>query len=200
MTAPPSPWEQLDGEHARDFERFLSYLHLGPSRTNVATAGVCGCSEALVRRLAVAWDWKERAAAYDRQRGRKVSDCLLEAVQGDVATYRDALTAYRDQQVRNAEALTNAASLMLQLCVRSVKQLQESGAAVPPASLGSLSAAACKMLEQSSNTVASLLGIDELTAMLDDDDDNPRPGPPLLEPLPGSTGETAEALRNVARA
>jgi hypothetical protein len=186
--SPRNPWEQIPGEPARAHERFLTWLHLGGSRTNVAAAEVCGCSEALIRNHARAWDWKERARAYDAERLPKLSDRLREAVADD---QRAALQAFRDSQQRTAEALNACAFLMLRLCVKSLKTYADASVPIPPATLANVAATAGRLLEQSGNAVGALLGLDELSAALGLDADDDRPA------QPGSDPESVAALEEI---
>jgi hypothetical protein len=186
--AAPDPWLQISGEPSRLFDRFLAYLHLGPARTNVAAAKVCGVSEALIRSHAKAWSWRERAQAYDRERLPKVSDRLREAVDDD---RREALLVFRDSQHRTAQALNACALLMLRGCVRTMQQMARDNVPIPVATLGTISSAAARLLEQSANATGSLLGLDEIAELVGLDN----PGGPTL--LPGSEPETADALEEI---
>lgn len=115
----PEPWAQREGEPARAYERFLTWLHLNGARTNTAAAELCGCSEGTIRAHATAWNWKERAQAWDKQRLPKLSDRLREVVDDD---RRAALRSFRDSQIKQADAMSALALQVLELCDRSLKK------------------------------------------------------------------------------
>jgi len=66
-----NPWDQLEGEKPRDYQRFLDYLSLGPARTvrrlieRYESEGKKAFSVSLYAKLSMRYDWVERARAYD---------------------------------------------------------------------------------------------------------------------------------------
>lgn len=199
MTADPStswPWQQLEGEPGREFGRFLTYLHLGAGRTFAAAAKVCSCSEALIRKNAAAWQWRERAAAYDRSALADLNERLRVAVGEE---QEEALIVFRRQQALQAEALFTSAGLLLQLCERSTRKLLEADQAVPPATISGLASTAARLLETASENMARILGLDEAMAILAEDTEEGSPLRRNPEPMPGASGAGVEALERAAR-
>ncbi len=69
-------WDQGQGcrgaEEPQDaYDRFLQFLELGPDRTHTALSKVLGISSQAIGRIAARFNWKKRAEAYDRAKGRK---------------------------------------------------------------------------------------------------------------------------------
>lgn len=184
-----APWEQREREPALAYERFLAWLHLNGARTNVAAAELCGCSEATIRANSVAWSWKSRAQAWDRERLPKLSGSLQTAAEDK---HRAALQSFRDSQQKTADAMSACAWLMLSLCVKSLKKARDDGQTIPPATIATLAAGAGRLLEQAGNSVGAILGLDELAAAMGlDDEDRPVPT------LPGSDPESLAAMEAI---
>jgi len=69
-------WDQGQGcggaeEPQEAYDRFLQFLELGPDRTHTALGKVLGISSQAIGRIASRFNWKKRAEAYDRSKGRK---------------------------------------------------------------------------------------------------------------------------------
>ena len=66
----PKPWQQQPDEPPNWYDRFHTYLTLGPTRTLAAAyriwAGSQGRPSRTAREQSTNWKWKERAMAYDR--------------------------------------------------------------------------------------------------------------------------------------
>lgn len=200
MTTDPStiawPWQQLEGEPGRDYGRFLNYLHLGAGRTFASAAKVCNCSEALIRKNATAWQWKERAASYDRAALADLNERLRVAVADE---QEEALIVFRRQQALQAESLFMTAGLLLQLCERSIRKLLETDQTVPPATISGLASTAARLLDTASENTARILGLDEVMAILAEDSEEGAPLGRNPEPMPGASGAGVEALERAAR-
>lgn len=69
-------WDQGQGcrgleEPPEAYDRFLQFLELGPGRTHTALAKILGISSQAIGRVAARFNWKKRAEAYDRSKGKK---------------------------------------------------------------------------------------------------------------------------------
>jgi hypothetical protein len=71
-----APWDQGQGvkgatETPEAYDRFEQFLELGPERTLTALARILGISHQAISQTAARINWKKRAEAYDRSKGRK---------------------------------------------------------------------------------------------------------------------------------
>jgi hypothetical protein len=71
-----APWDQGQGvkgatESPEAYGRFTQFLELGPERTLTALARILGISHQAISQTAARFNWKARAQAYDRSKGRK---------------------------------------------------------------------------------------------------------------------------------
>ena len=71
-----APWDQGQGvkgstETPEAYDRFMQFLELGPDRTLSALARILGISHQAISQTAARFNWKARAQAYDRSKGRK---------------------------------------------------------------------------------------------------------------------------------
>jgi hypothetical protein len=69
-------WDQGQGcrgleESAEAYDRFVQFLELGPDRTLTTLAKILGISHQAIGKVAARFNWKKRAEAYDRSKGRK---------------------------------------------------------------------------------------------------------------------------------
>lgn len=69
-------WDQGQGfkagsESAEAYDRFVQFLELGPGRTFTAIAKVLGVSQSAISQTATRFNWKARAQAYDRAKGKE---------------------------------------------------------------------------------------------------------------------------------
>ena len=69
-------WDQGQGykggaETAEAYDRFVQYLEMGGSRSAKALAKILGVSQQAVQQTASRFNWKARAQAYDRAKGKE---------------------------------------------------------------------------------------------------------------------------------
>jgi hypothetical protein len=69
-------WDQGEGfkgptESPEAYDRFVQFLELGPERTLAALAKVLGVTPQNLGQMAKRFNWRKRAEAYDRAKGRK---------------------------------------------------------------------------------------------------------------------------------
>jgi len=71
MNVQAQPWERQKGESAKSFEAFATFRDLGPERTISEVSKRLQKSGSLLYRWSNAWDWDERARAWDNEQDRK---------------------------------------------------------------------------------------------------------------------------------
>ena len=80
-TGSTAPWEQQPGESAKAFEAFETYRDMGASRSNAKVGQKLGKSKTLIDRWSSAYNWPDRARAYDRDLDRQAHDQAVRSVQ-----------------------------------------------------------------------------------------------------------------------
>ena len=86
--------------------------------------------------------------------------------EAEQARHRAQLVAFRDAQHRRAELLSDAAERLLELVVESTRAHLAAGTLLQPTQLGSALTAAARSLEASGSTEATVLGVEQLLAEL----------------------------------
>lgn len=83
-----NPWDQRPGEPGEDYNRFLSYLRMGRTRTVVGAyrvhsgnTGVKNCPPAWSA-TSIRWDWADRAALYDAAQQKIALQKQMDALEG----------------------------------------------------------------------------------------------------------------------
>jgi len=71
------PWEQQPGESTKAFEAFRTYRDMGTERSVRKVSRQLTKSETLLKRWSSAYDWPERAHAYDRELDRQAHDAAV---------------------------------------------------------------------------------------------------------------------------
>lgn len=59
------PWSRQPGETSKAYEGFTAYLNLGSQRSVRLVSEQLSKSQTVIKRWSSAWNWVERAAAYD---------------------------------------------------------------------------------------------------------------------------------------
>lgn len=68
------PWDRLDGESVKAFEAFCIYLNLGLERSITKVVQELNKSRALIGRWSSAFEWVDRASAYDADVQRRARE------------------------------------------------------------------------------------------------------------------------------
>lgn len=80
-TESTAPWEQQPGESAKAFEAFETYRDMGAARSNAKVGQKLGKSKTLIDRWSSAYNWPDRARAYDRDLDRQAHEQAVRNVQ-----------------------------------------------------------------------------------------------------------------------
>lgn len=159
------PLAQLEREPSRAYERLLTFANLGPGRSLKKAADVAGCSESTLRAHARDWQWAERIGAFDRQQLGQLS---FRAAQDSTEAHLAALGAYRDQQLRQSEVLTEAAEALLAAALRTLATMKKQNVDLPPTAVGPAMQSAARLLDTSSNQLSNHLAVEELLKAMDE--------------------------------
>lgn len=165
------PWERQPGETTRAWEAFKLYRDMAPAERSMDGAYHLTLTEpqkaAKSRHKAPgAWkdwaidhDWKQRAAAYDRdqeRRRRQERDRVHDAE----------MKRFRAQLQKDAQAAADVARIALTKGAQGLKDLDMKGA--KPGAVASLLRAAAALTGVANETLFVGLGLDELMTTLED--------------------------------
>lgn len=114
------PWEKKESEGNRAYELFRVYASIPPEgRTLASVEKIAECSEQLVKRYSAAWNWLDRARAWDIEKQRAVDETVLTELE---KTTRDQL-----RTLANAREL---ASIVIGEHLEDVKEFRAKGESV----------------------------------------------------------------------
>ena len=99
-------WDRQPKETAKAYEAFCVYRDLGVGRQYAKTARELEKNESLIRRWAMAWNWKERAEVWDksvteaarREAIQERMEILKETNQAARDIWQELLTAFKGKQ------------------------------------------------------------------------------------------------------
>lgn len=77
QTTTPMIYERRQDETSRPYEAFLTYLMMGPQRSQRKVANVLGKSPTIICRWATKYQWRERAQAFDDERARAILATMM---------------------------------------------------------------------------------------------------------------------------
>jgi hypothetical protein len=107
------PWERQPGESSRAYEAARLYFEMGPGRSLVAVGQKVGKSRGLIERWSARWNWRERAAGYDRHLAAIEMDARRQAFAEEAERWAQRQADLREQEWEASRALLQRAHDML---------------------------------------------------------------------------------------
>jgi hypothetical protein len=151
-------------ENADQYSCFQKYLILQGGRTFRSLAQVTGHSSSGLSSWADKFNWQKRAAAYDKD---QMAIVWKEAEKFQKNTHRDAIVEFRESSERQAKMMAKVSEDLLRVLGSRIAKAEEEGEEVPMALVSGLLRAAASISEQSRQSWANSLGINEMLEMVD---------------------------------
>jgi hypothetical protein len=151
-------------ENADQYSCFQKYLIMQGGRTFKALARVTAHSSAALSRWADTYSWQKRAAAYDKD---QMAIVWKEAEKFQKNSHRDAIVEFRESSERQAKMMAKVSEDLLRVLGSRIAKAEEEGEEVPMALVSGLLRAAANISEQSRQSWANSLGINEMLEMVD---------------------------------
>lgn len=151
-------------ENADQYSCFQKFLLLQGGRTFKALESVTNHSAPTLASWADTFNWQRRAAAYDKE---QIAIVWKEAEKFQRNTHRDAIVEFRESSERQARMMARVSEDLLRVLGKRIAQAEEGGEEVPMALVSGLLRAAANISEQSRQSWANSLGINEMLEMVD---------------------------------
>lgn len=151
-------------ESADQYSSFQKFLLLQGTRTFAALESITNHSIPTLSKWAETFNWQRRAAAYDKE---QLAIVWKEAERFQKNTHRDAIVEFRESSERQAKMMARVSEDLLRVLGKRIAQADEEGEEVPMALVSGLLKAAASISEQSRQSWANSLGINEMLEMVD---------------------------------
>jgi len=151
-------------ETADQYSVFQKFLLLQGNRTFAALEQVTGHSTAAISKWADAYNWQKRAAAYDKN---QMAIVWKEAQKMQRNSHRDAIVEFRESSERQARMMARVSEDLLRILGKRIQQADQEGEEVPMNLVSGLLRAAANINEQSRQSWATSLGVNEMLDMID---------------------------------
>lgn len=151
-------------ESADQFGCFQKFLLLQGGRAFTELESITGHSTSALSRWATTYNWQKRAAAYDKD---QLAIVWKEAEKFQKNTHRDAIVEFRESSERQARMMARVSEDLLRVLGKRIAKAEDEGEEVPMALVSGLLRAAANISEQSRQSWANSLGINEMLEMVD---------------------------------
>lgn len=151
-------------ENADQYSSFQKFLLLQGTRTFAALESITNHSVPTLSKWAETFNWQRRAAAYDKD---QLAIVWKEAERFQKNTHRDAIIEFRESSERQARMMARVSEDLLRVLGKRIAQAEEEGEEVPMPLVSGLLRAAANISEQSRQSWANSLGINEMLEMVD---------------------------------
>lgn len=151
-------------ENADQYSCFQKFLLLQGTRNFKALETVTNHASITLANWAEMFNWQRRAAAYDKEQMALV---WKEAEKFQKNNHREAIVEFRESSERQAKMMARVSEDLLRVLGNRIAKAEEEGEEVPMALVSGLLRAAANISEQSRQSWANSLGINEMLEMVD---------------------------------
>lgn len=153
-------------ESADQYSCFQKFLLLQGNRNFASLEQVTGHSTAALSNWAKTFHWQRRAAAYDKD---QLAIVWKQAEKLQKNTHREAIVEFRESSERQARMMARVSEDLLRVLGKRIAKAEDEGEEVPMALVSGLLKAAASISEQSRQSWANSLGINEMLEMVDEE-------------------------------
>ena len=146
---------------------FKIFLEIGRNRNLKQVANIAQKSYAQIEHFSKHNNWQERAAYYDAS---IVERWNLETKKEFEKQHKKALTKFREDQHRRAEALGHVADLLIDVTTESIDEMRSSGEVIDRQQLAAVARTAAALADAALNVGAASLGVDDLLEAISPDE------------------------------
>lgn len=151
-------------ESADQYSSFQKFLLLQGTRTFAALESITNHSVPTLSKWAETFNWQRRAAAYDKD---QLAIVWKEAEKFQKNTHRDAIIEFRESSERQARMMARVSEDLLRVLGKRIEKAEQEGEEVPMALVSGLLRAAAGISEQSRQSWANALGVNEMLEMVE---------------------------------
>lgn len=151
-------------ESADQFGSFQKFLLLQGTRAFTDLESITGHCASALSKWASTYNWQRRAAAYDKD---QLAIVWKEAEKFQKNAHKDAIIEFRESSERQARMMARVSEDLLRVLGKRIAKAEDEGEEVPMALVSGLLRAAANISEQSRQSWANSLGINEMLEMVE---------------------------------
>ena len=151
-------------ESSDQYAAFQQYLLLKGTRTYTELSSVTGHGSAAVSKWSNLFNWEKRAAEWDK---KQLAIVWKEAEKFHENTHKKAIVEFRESSERQARMMARVSEDLLRVLGKRIQKAENEGEDVPLPLVSGLLRAAANISEQSRQSWANALGINEMLDMVE---------------------------------
>jgi hypothetical protein len=151
-------------ESSDQFAVFQKYIMLQGSRDFAKLSSVTGHASSTLSNWCATFNWERRAAAFDKQ---QMAIVWNQADKLQKNSHKEAIVEFRESSERQARMMAQVSEDLLRVMSNRIAKAEEEGEDVPMALVSGLLRAAANISEQSRQSWANSLGINEMMEMVE---------------------------------
>lgn len=151
-------------ETADQYACFQKFMLLQGERTFKNLEEITGHTSIALSKWAETFNWQKRAAAYDKEQMALVWK-QVEKTQRN--THKEAIVQFRDSSERQARMMARVSEDLLRVLGKRVAKAEEDGEELPMSLVAGLLRSAANISEQSRQSWANALGVNEMLEMVE---------------------------------
>lgn len=173
--APRPAWEFRHGYSVRDagshetsdqYAAFQVFLRMQGERSHSGVAKVTGHIEVTISKWAKTYNWHKRAASYDK---KQMAITWKEAEKLQRNRHKEAIVEFREATELQAKAMMQVSEDLLRVLQKRINDAEANGEEVPMALISGLLRAAATVNEQSRQSWATALGVNEMMELVENE-------------------------------
>lgn len=151
-------------ETADQFAAFQAFMRLQGERSYANVSELTGFSEITISKWANTYNWHRRAAAYDKQ---QMAITWKQAEKMQKNRHKEAIVEFREASEAQAKTMMQVSEDLLRVLQKRIVDADQSGEEVPMALVSGLLRAAASINEQSRQSWATALGVNEMMELVE---------------------------------
>jgi hypothetical protein len=151
-------------ENADQYASFQKFLLLQGERTLENVRQLSGHSVPTLSSWSKTFNWQKRAAAYDKD---QMAIVWKQAEKMQQNSHKEAIVEFRESSERQARMMARVSEDLLRVLGKRIAKAEEEGEEVPMALVSGLLRSAANISEQSRQSWANALGVNEMLEMVE---------------------------------
>jgi hypothetical protein len=151
-------------ENADQYAVFQQFLHMSGSRTITGLSQLTGYGCTALTNWSEKFNWQKRAAAWDKG---QMAIVWKESERIGRNRHKEAILEFRQNSERQAKMMAEVSEGLLKILNKRIVDAEENGEQIPMHLVSGLLRSAANIQEQSRQSWATSLGINEMLEMID---------------------------------
>lgn len=151
-------------ESADQYAAFQKFMMIQGERSLENVKQLTGHSATALAKWSEAYNWHKRAAVYDKE---QMAIVWKEAEKLQKNSHKEAIVEFRESSERQARMMARVSEDLLRVLGKRIEKAEEEGEEIPMALVSGLLRSAANISEQSRQSWANALGINEMMEMVE---------------------------------